>query len=142
MVTAWWKNKFAWRLALLSCFVALQLCASVTYAQNQGLQWEVSGDANLFANDSLTKQFGFDTAYFLKPLEYTKGPYSERYFLNPTDTIRLSTQLESTTIETTKIGGKDASLSYTRVMGKHILTPQVNFSEYEGRSAFGTGAEL
>lgn len=139
MAAVKWLSKSETRLALLPCVIALLLFPGLSTAQSQALHWEVSGDANLLVDDALTKQFGFDTAYFLKPLAYTNGPYSERYFVNPTDTVRVSTQLESSIIDTTDTAGSDTSLSYTLVLGKHIFTPQVTFSEYEGLSAFGTG---
>ncbi len=126
----------------LTKFAGLILCLTVVQvaqAQNRASNWTFSGDGEIYGSNAIKN--GVHASLYFDPQTYSVGPIAERYFLNPTDTIRLSGYQESISDPVLGYGsdGMDSLFSYSRVAGKHIFTPSVFYTDYESLTTLGAG---
>ena len=130
------KNKAAQIL-----IYAYLVCVMPVYANDETSTWKFSGGSELFGSN--TKKHGFNASIFLRPIKFSGGPIAERTFLNPTDTIQFSGNIESVTnpLLGYESDGMDGSLKFQRVMGRHIVSPNAFYATFEGFSTLGSGVD-
>jgi len=134
-----WTDIYSHKRSLLLCLVTFFCLANSAYAQDQSLRWNLSSISSVHGNGTIKS--GIEATVFLNPLSSGGGPIAERYFLNPTDAIRWTGFFESVDLPLLgyQSSGVDTGVSYSRVFGKHLITPRLFYISNEGIDTLGTG---
>jgi len=105
--------------------------------------WKLESELAIQAETStfVAQTLDLNGTYYFDPVEYTSGPYAERDFLHPTNTLSIRSLFERGRLVAPKYNSYHLGFDSSIVREHHIYQPKAHFTDFAGIKTYGAGME-